>query len=525
MQQVPEIDIKKRLSFDNPWWETGQIPERFRSWPRRAYFEGLWRLFKESSVRRAVVVMGPRRVGKTVMLTQTIQRLIDQNTTPQRILYVSVDTPTYIGLSLEKLLTMFMEMHGHNRDSELFVIFDEIQYLKDWEIHLKSLVDSFSQIRFCVSGSAAAALKMKSRESGAGRFTDFLLPPLNFVEFVSFAYPSEADQLKAFTSTLAALAASKNVAEVSKSAAEASKTVNPIPIDRMNQIVLEYVNFGAFPEAVIDTNVRERMDRYVAEDIIDKVILRDIPSLYGVDDIQELKRLFTYLAFNTGAETNYELLSRDSGISKNTIKKYLEYLESAFLVHRLYRIDYNARKLKRVNHFKVYLTNPSLRSALFGPVEAESEALGPLIETACLGQLVQADVIHFYFYARWADGEVDLVALDIPKNRIMSVIEVKWSDRIKDEKIDYIVSALKFCKHNKVNQLRVTTKSVVQRRTIDGITVDFIPAWIVCYLLANQMIHADLSQGKHPRENWLDPLFARFVSGELTLDPSSPSAT
>ena len=65
-----------------------------------------------------------------------------------------------------------------------YIFFDEIQYLKDWEVHLKNLVDVFRKTKFIASGSAAAALKLKSNESGAGRFTDFMLPPLTFYEYI-----------------------------------------------------------------------------------------------------------------------------------------------------------------------------------------------------------------------------------------------------------------------------------------------------------------------------------------------------
>ncbi len=64
MRQVPESEIKKRLAFDNPWWGKGAVDERFRNWPRRAYFDGFVKLVTETAVRRAVVLMGPRRVAR-----------------------------------------------------------------------------------------------------------------------------------------------------------------------------------------------------------------------------------------------------------------------------------------------------------------------------------------------------------------------------------------------------------------------------------------------------------------------------
>lgn len=138
-------------------------------------------------MRRAVVLIGPRRVGKTVMLKHLIQRLLDEGCAGTTILFVSLDTPLYSGHSLESMVRLFVDTHQHPPEQPLWVLFDEVQYLKDWEVHLKSLVDTFPRIRFVASGSAAAALRMKSRESGAGRFTEFVLPPLTFAEYLDFA--------------------------------------------------------------------------------------------------------------------------------------------------------------------------------------------------------------------------------------------------------------------------------------------------------------------------------------------------
>ena len=77
--------------------------------------------------------------------------------------------------------------------------------------------------------------------------------------------------------------------------------------------------------------VRKNYAQYVGNDIIEKVLNADLPALYGISDITELKRLFTLLAYNTGKEINVDQLSQIAGISKPTIKKYIEYLLS--LIH------------------------------------------------------------------------------------------------------------------------------------------------------------------------------------------------
>lgn len=76
-----------------------------------------------------------------------------------------------------------LSLHSKNLDC-CFIFFDEIQYYKNWEQHLKILEDAYPNTKFIVSGSAAAALKLQSAESGAGRFTDFMLPPLTIQEYL-----------------------------------------------------------------------------------------------------------------------------------------------------------------------------------------------------------------------------------------------------------------------------------------------------------------------------------------------------
>ena len=458
MFQVTEEEIKKRLAFANPWWESGGVPRRFAEMPRRAFFSAFFKLLTAEGVNRAVVLMGPRRVGKTVMLTQAVQELQMQGVDARQILYVSVDTPTFTGLSLQKLLDLFLDIHGHGREDPLCILYDEIQYHADWERHLKSLVDSYPDYRFVASGSAAAALKMKSQESGAGRFTDFLLPPLLFSEFLTWI--------------------GKEIW------LPPSPTWNEThnEISEINAAFIDYLNYGGFPEAVIEQAVRRRIDRYVADDIVDKVLLRDIPSLYGISDAHELKRFFTVLAYNTGNEISLQGLSKASGVAKNTLRKFLDYLEAAFLIIRVPRIDENARRFKRATHFKVYLANPSMRAALFGPIGANDEAMGRLAETAYVAHHVVGDLPDTLSYARWKGGEVDFVQFHPPNQSVLRATEIKWSDRPQYRTREELSALLTFCQRNKLDETFVLTKGFHDERVIDDICVLFRPLSQSCIL-------------------------------------------
>ena len=123
--------ILARMRFDNPWWVSGSIDEYYAGMRHRLFLDVFYRLLKDTSIRRAVILLGPRRVGKTVMLYHSIQRLIDDGVEPNRIIYFSIDTPIYNRISLETLFHLACEAIGQPEAiNGFFVFYDEIQYLK-----------------------------------------------------------------------------------------------------------------------------------------------------------------------------------------------------------------------------------------------------------------------------------------------------------------------------------------------------------------------------------------------------------
>ena len=462
---IPEDKIIERLRYENPWWVTKEIPESYREMSKRLYFNIFYPFVLEKEIKRSVVLMGPRRVGKTVMMFHTIDQLIQDQVNPQKIFFVGIDNPIYINLSLQDILDLCVSALKINDIEGCFVFFDEIQYLKDWERHLKVLVDLYPKTKFIVSGSAAAALRWHSTESGAGRFTDFMLPPLTFQEFI---------HLK----KLSHLMVDGNIT-YGKNLIPFKLTNN---IDELNKEFVNYLNFGGYPEVVLSEKIQSDMGRYVKNDIVDKVLLRDLPSLYGIKDVQELNRFFTYIAYNTGNEFSYESMSKESGIQKDTLKKYLEYLEAAFLIKVLNKLDITAKKLKRVTSFKVYLTNPSLRTALFSPISESDVEMGNMVETAILSQWMHRENLNLN-YARWKDkkeGEVDLVLLDDKNFKPAWGLEIKWSNRYV-EKTNELNSLIQFCEKNGLTNALVTTKNQEGNKFFQNIDFTFIPSALYAF--------------------------------------------
>jgi uncharacterized protein len=442
------------------------MPETYSAMSKRLYFDLFYPFVVEKDVRRALVLMGPRRVGKTVMLFHSIQQLIEESVNPQQIFFVGIDNPIYIHLSLEDILSLCKKSLNLTNLNGCYVFFDEVQYLKDWERHLKVLVDSYPDTKFVVSGSSAAALKWHSTESGAGRFTDFMLPPLTFQEYIHLkklnhliynGYIDYGDKSVPYCLTH--------------------------DVRVLNKEFVNYLNFGGYPEVVLSEKIQSDMGRYVKNDIVDKVLLRDLPSLYGIKDVQELNRFFTYIAYNTGNEFSYERMAKDSGIQKDTLKKYLEYLEAAFLIKVLNKIDMNARRLKRVTSFKVYLTNPSLRTALFSPITETDSEMGNMVETAVLSQWMHREKLDLT-YARWKEGrnegEVDLVLVDSKKYKPVWSVEIKWSNRFF-EKPQELKSLISFCKANGFQNALVTSIDQTGVKETDGLQFSFVPASVYSY--------------------------------------------
>lgn len=402
-----------------------------------------------------------------VLHKQLIGEAVLKDIDPNNVLYVSIDTPVYSGISPEKFLSF---MPRDDRTSKL-VIFDEIQYLRDWEIHLKDLVDSYPHIKFVASGSAAAALRLKSKESGAGRFSDFMLPPLTFYEFLSFLGEDE-----------------KYMRMLPDRPSPPELPYKIFDIEGLNTRFIDYLNYGGYPEAVLNDEIRRNPEQFIKNDIIDKVLLKDLPSLYGISGIQELNKLFSFLAYNAGNEASFENIAQESGLSKPTIKRYIEYLESAFLIIKLSNVDENCKSMKRERNFKVYLNNPSMRSALFSPVTVENTTLiGQLAECAIFSQWQHAVTFGNLRYARWKQGEVDIVYLHGGQAPIW-VGEIKWSDSVQQTwaKSTAGISAL-IRRHPSISAAFFTTRTIANVTEIEEKAMTVHPSAAYCYIVGKNI--------------------------------------
>ena len=472
-----EKHIIGRLQIDNPWWRNGSIPPYYKDMMPRDYLDIFYPLVYNKKINRAQILMGPRRVGKTVMIYHTIQKLISNAVDPRAIVYISIETPIYNGVPLERLVELAMTASGNEEwmTKQCYVFFDEVQYLKEWEIHLKSLVDTYKSTRFVASGSAAAALKKSSNESGAGRFSDFSLPPLTFYEYV---------RLKKKTKLLRESTITWNGYQ--------THCFEAVNIKELNETFIHYINYGGYPEVAFNEQLQNDPGQYIRHDIIDKVLLRDLPSLYGISDVQELNSLFTMIAYNSGNEFSYESLASNSGVQKDTLRKYVQYLEAAFLVKVIHRADNTAKRYQREHSFKIYLTNPSLRCALFQPITEKDHEIGAMVETAIYAQWIPRMGVDLA-YANWRMGrkevgEVDIVGINHGKMKADWSVEVKWSDRYYDNPSD-LRSLRTFMEANSLTQALVTTMTKSGLKSLSWGNLQFMPSACYAYIVGRNTLN------------------------------------
>lgn len=470
MLQISRDDIDARLAVDNPWWDNRDLSLLpTANMPKRVYFEPFAKLALNRGVKRAAILLGPRRVGKTVMLRQLAERAVASGIPGENILYASIDTPLYLNLPLSYFVDSIPAVSNND---PCLIMFDEIQYLKDWQIHLKDLVDSYPNVKFVASGSATAALKLRSQESGAGRFSDFILPPLTFSEYVEFSGYEH----------LVSRADDKGWFECSD-------------IEKLNSLFISYLNYGGYPEAVFNEEVRNDPDRYIRSDIVEKVLLNDLPTLYGISNVQELKKLFMFIAYNAGQEASYEGISQEAGIPKATVKRYIEYLENAFLVIKLPTVNESCRSMQRERNFKVYLSNPSMRSALFSPAKKEDTSLiGHLAESAVFSQWQHSLNFASFRYARWRNGEVDVVYLDRMTQKAGWIGEIKWSDQVsRNSKKEFRHLENLLSKHKGIKTAFFTTKTIsLTGLFLEGRPLEVQPTSLYCYTVGR-----NVATGKH----------------------------
>lgn len=377
--------------------------------------------------RQILSIVGLRRTGKTILLKQLIKKL-SKTVKPEAILFLTFDEAIIPGkITLADYLNQYLEKIAPKKGA-LFIFLDEIQYNKKWQHIIKRYYDTDTRIKFIVSGSSSLFLRKKTTESLAGRIYEFSLPTLSFEEYLQL---KKADQKMLEAYIEAGIFFDKPIKNLEIAKKFFRQYGGTIAREYEN-----YLKYGQFPEIVREENSAV-IRKYLADAIYKKTIEYDIPKIFGVEKVDELKFLFQVLVSEVGSLVETGNIAREIGIDEKTVKKYLNYFEESFLINLIYNFTKSARKSRRLGK-KVYLGSPNFFSALNSwPDNGQfNYKIGFLVENYCF--LLLKKKYEYVSFWRVRNKEVDfLVTNDILDAKNYQYIEIKYRETISAKELKF----------------------------------------------------------------------------------------
>lgn len=394
-------DYARIFSEQNPWKSGGSMPSELAPASERPLAQMLWKRVALNEPPRYQVVIGPRRVGKTTTMYQTVRHLLESGVPTSQLWWFRLDHPLLMRTPMSAFVDIVLnEQDG--RDGPAYLFFDELTYAENWDRWLKDFFDRKLPIRVVASSSSSPELRAKRHESGIGRWEEQHLSPYSFGEFLHLIGRSRE------------LPAGASLGEVLRASIQSRVRSEDLAEPRRR-----YVLTGGFPELLLsaDQPLEEsavlRSQRVLRGDAIERAIYKDIPQAVPIESPATLERLIYILAAQTCGVLSPQGVCKSLGASTPTFERYLRHLENAFLVFTLpnYAGSEEARQRRGK---KLYFADGAVRNAALqrglAPLRDPSE-MGVLLENAAaahLHGLAQQAGVRLY---HWRDEpfEVDLV--------------------------------------------------------------------------------------------------------------------
>lgn len=444
---MDEEKVLSSLRRNNPWWSGKEIDLGENYYQRSQYY-----FLKEQINEEEITgILGPRRVGKTTILKQTAEHLMEEEgVSSERVLFVQLDNP-YLKSSLEEPLKDILEVYQEyileesfeNLESTVYIFLDEIQVLEKWAEKLKYWYDLNYDLKFAITGSSSAKITAGS-ESLLGRIIDRKILPLKFSE--TLRMKREVGGLNLETNLRKNKHIMKNsfkkaVREGSPDSLKKTITKNKSLLSsdkpKIKPEVERYIKRGGYPKIIqkeIEDGVNPNYASQKLENDAEKAIQKDASDIYDVQP-SKLMKIMVFIADNTAQKLIESSLADFANVSPKTAGKYVDYLEDAYLIHR--NKFYSKSKATSENKKqKAYVWDPGFRNAISGSLGGDytidSGEKGLIVESICADHvkrlcfnLTQTENKSFYW--DYNNGEVDLI-LEIFDSALP--VEVKCKNNI-----------------------------------------------------------------------------------------------
>lgn len=465
--KINKEELINILSQFNPWWRGESIAD-LPKWKRAAYGE-LYYWTTAPPAKRAILLSGARQVGKTTLLMQTIDQLLKEGVSPSNILYTTFDHPILKLAGIDEVLKAW-RVREPKKPGKEYLFIDEAQFVKDWGTWVKHQVDFVNDRQIIFTGSALPLIK-KDQESGVGRWHGIRLTTLSFYEYLQIKHVD--------LPTLPTLDSLKDLFDWETQKIYTAREIGQHYVGHFH----EYLIRGGFPQTALVETVTQSQ-KLLREDIIDKVLKRDMTALFGVRRVLDLEHTFLYLCLHDGGILDMQTLCKNLEVKRPTAQSFIELLESTHLIYRLFPYGYGKEILR--GKVKIYISDASIPSAVL--LKGKSILNEPIPLSVAAESCVFKHLFSRYYkqnvkFSYWRDSkdrEVDLVA-ELENNTIP--FEVKYRSDLSN------LSGLKeFVKKDSVSRAYVVTKSIedfglLHQKNTNSAPILKIPATLLCYWL------------------------------------------
>ena len=393
-----------------------------------------------SEVPKIITLVGPRRSGKTYMLFQTMDRLIRSGVPKEEILYLNFeDERIDLDGRYDTIFEAYLELYPGTNIEDVYLFLDEIQNLEGWERFIRRTYDTLTQ-RIYLTGSNSKMLSMEIATTLRGRTLSIEVLPLSFREFLLFQGVDTEDRSSLKNSSL------------------------------IKQNLQDYLEWGGYPETV---GLEPHYKTTILQEYFNVTLYRDIVERYDVSDVHILryvmKRLLESFTKEFSVNKIYnDLKSRNVSIGKDRLYRFVEYVESVYMIAILEK--YAPSVLKReMSNRKIYLYSNGLATALV-PVYGEDR--GKLLENAVFFHLRRLNRNLSFLKNRF---ECDFI-LPEPGEKATAI---QVTERLTEENVSREIGGLK----KTMDRLDISRGIVVVSDEIHKQLIEALPSSI-------QVIHA-----------------------------------
>ncbi|MEM2478998.1 MAG: AAA family ATPase, partial [Candidatus Pacearchaeota archaeon] len=258
-----------KLEELNHWWTEEKVKKEFVPTKYRELFNKIEKDLKRKQIQ---IIVGLRRVGKSTIFYQLIDKLINNKINPLNplhIIYINFDEPEFQDERIEEILRKYSKLTDVDYKKEkIYLFLDEVQKARNWVADIKLIYDNFHNIKILVSGSASLNILSEAKKSLAGRGIYYELKPLSFREFLLL----------------------KGINIEAKKALLYQETLEK----EFSKFLLR-----PFPE-LINENNKIFIKNYIRNAVIEPIILKDIPKEFRGVDILLLEKLVNIFLSNPG---------------------------------------------------------------------------------------------------------------------------------------------------------------------------------------------------------------------------------